>query len=66
MRKFLGEILVEMEAATELEIKTALGKQMNDGDKRPIGQILIEMGTVSAENVARALAEQFHMRYVDL
>ena len=66
MRKFLGEILVEMEAATELEIKTALGKQMNDGDKRPIGQILIEMGTVSAENVARALAEQFDMRYVDL
>jgi len=66
MRKFLGEILIEMEAATELEVKTALNKQMNDGDKRTIGQILIEMGTISAENVARALAEQFDMRYVDL
>jgi type IV pilus assembly protein PilB len=65
MRKFLGELLVEMEAANELEVNAALKKQM-EGDKRPIGQILIEMGTVSAENVARALAEQFDMRYVDL
>jgi type IV pilus assembly protein PilB len=65
MRKFLGEILIEMEAANELEVNAALKKQM-DGDKRTIGQILTEMGTVSAENVARALAEQFDMRYVDL
>ena len=65
MRKFLGEILIEMEAATDLEVKAALAKQM-DGDKRPIGEILVEMGTISPENVARALAEQFDMRYVDL
>ncbi len=65
MRKFLGELLVEMEAATEGEIKSALAKQM-DGDKRPIGQILVELGTVSPENVARALAEQFDLRYIDL
>ena len=66
MRKFLGEILVEMEAATEKEIQAALDKQMNAGDKRPIGEILIEGGSVSPENVARALAEQFDMRFVDL
>jgi type IV pilus assembly protein PilB len=65
MSKFLGEILIEMEAATDLEIKTALTKQM-DGDKRRIGELLIEMGTVSPENIARALAEQFEMRFVDL
>ena len=65
MRKFIGELLVEMEAATPAEIQTALSKQM-DGDKRPIGEILIQLGTVSPENVARALAEQFDMRYVDL
>ncbi len=65
MSKFLGEILIEMEAATDLEIKTALTKQM-DGDKRRIGELLVEMGTVSPENIARALAEQFEMRYIDL
>jgi type IV pilus assembly protein PilB len=65
MRKFLGEILVDMEAATIPEVQAALQKQ-EDGDKRPIGEILIDGGTVSPENVARALAEQFDMRFVDL
>jgi type IV pilus assembly protein PilB len=65
MRKFLGELLIELEAATESEIQTALQKQM-DGDKRPIGLILVEMGATSPESVARALAEQFDVRYVDL
>ncbi len=64
-RRFLGEILVDMEAATELEVNAALKKQM-DGDKRPIGKILVELGTVSPESVARALAEQYDMRFVDL
>ena len=65
MRKFLGEILIELEAATEQEVSAALKKQM-DGDKRPIGYILVEMGATSPESVARALAEQFDVRYVDL
>ena len=66
MRKFLGELLVEMEAATTAEITTALNKQQFENDKRPIGEILISLGTVSPENVARGLAEQFDLRYVDL
>jgi type IV pilus assembly protein PilB len=65
MRKFIGELLVEMEAATPSEVQAALSQQMG-GDKRPIGEILIGLATVSPENVARALAEQFDMRYVDL
>ena len=65
MRKFLGEILIEMEAATDTEIKAALLKQQ-DGDKHLIGELLIAMGTVSPENVSRALAEQFDLRFVDL
>ena len=65
MRKFIGELLVEMEAATPSEVQAALSQQM-EGDKRPLGEILIGLATVSPENVARALAEQFDMRYVDL
>ncbi len=65
MRKFIGEILLEMEAVTPAQVKTALAKQ-NAGDKRMIGQLLLEMEACSAEDIARALAEQFDMRFYDL
>lgn len=65
MRKFIGEILVEMEVCTENEVNAALKTQM-DGDTRPIGEILVEREACSPEHVARALAEQYEMRFVDL
>jgi type IV pilus assembly protein PilB len=65
MRKFIGEILLEMEAVTPAQIKAALAKQ-NAGDKRMIGQLLLEVEACSAEDIARALAEQFDMRFYDL
>jgi type IV pilus assembly protein PilB len=66
MRKFLGEILVELEVCTEEQIKEALAKQQNQNDKRPIGELLVEMNACQPEDVARALAEQFDMRFYDL
>lgn len=66
MRKFLGEILTEMEVTTEMEVNAALAKQRDDGDTRPIGEILVEMKACQPEHVARALAEQYDMRFVDL
>ena len=66
MRKFLGEILIDMEVCSEIEIKAALDKQMNGGDKRPIGEILIDSQACSPEDVARALAEQYDLRFYDL
>ncbi len=65
MRRYIGEILVEMGVCSELEINDALAKQM-DSDTRPIGEILIEAEACSAEDVARAMAEQHDVRYVDL
>jgi type IV pilus assembly protein PilB len=65
MRKFLGEILVEMEVCTEAQINAALAKQM-EGDKRPIGEILVEAQACSPEDVARAQSQQSDMRYYDL
>jgi len=66
MRKFLGELLIDMEVCSALEIKAALDKQMNHADKRPIGEILVEAQSCSPEDVARALAEQYDMRFYDL
>src|SRR4051812_30852254 len=66
MRKFLGEILVEMESCTEADVQGALDKQMNANDRRPIGEILVEMEKCQPEDVARALAEQYDMRFYDL
>jgi type IV pilus assembly protein PilB len=65
MRKFLGEILIEMETVTDAQVKAALAKQMQN-DKRPIGEILVELQACTPEDVARALAEQFDMRFYDL
>ncbi|TVR45970.1 MAG: type II/IV secretion system protein [Planctomycetota bacterium] len=66
MRKFLGEILTEMEVTTDLEVNAALAKQRDDNDTRPIGEILVEMKACQPEHVARALAEQYDMRFIDL
>ena len=66
MRKFLGELLIDMEVCSSAEIKTALDKQMNNGDKRPIGEILVDAQACSPEDVARALAEQHDLRFYDL
>jgi type IV pilus assembly protein PilB len=64
-RKFLGEILIEMESVTDTQVKEALGKQMA-GDKRLIGEILVELQACQPEDVARALAEQLGVRFYDL
>ena len=66
MRKFLGEILIDMEVCSDIEIKAALDKQMNNADKRPIGEILIDAQSCTPEDVARALAEQYDLRFYDL
>ena len=66
MRKFLGELLIDMEVCSGAEIKAALDKQMNNGDKRPIGEILVDTQACSPEDVARALAEQHDLRFYDL
>jgi type IV pilus assembly protein PilB len=64
-RKFIGEILVEMEALSDAKVTEALTKQMA-GDKRLIGEILVEMEACQPEDVARAQAEQLGMRFYDL
>jgi type IV pilus assembly protein PilB len=54
-----------MEAVNDGQVHDALKKQM-DGDKHPIGELLIKAQVCSPEDVARALAEQFDLRFCDL
>jgi len=54
--KPLGEILVEMGAAPEEDVRKALEVQ-----EKPVGQLLVESGAVKAADVEKALAAQRKM-----
>ncbi|MFA6508622.1 MAG: Hpt domain-containing protein, partial [Treponemataceae bacterium] len=54
--KPLGEILVEMGAAPEEDVRKALEVQ-----EKPVGQLLVESGTVKAADVEKALEAQRKM-----
>jgi hypothetical protein len=55
-RRPIGQILVEKQAITELELAAALEEQDRSG--RKLGEILIESGSISWLALARAIAEQ--------
>ncbi|HYE97538.1 MAG TPA: ATPase, T2SS/T4P/T4SS family [Planctomycetota bacterium] len=63
-RKPLGQLLKEMELVTEGQIQEALILQRKKGGV--IGEILVELGYVSKEEILLALAAQMGMEVVDL
>lgn len=65
MRKKLGEILVETGAAAEADIEEALRDQ-NAGEPNRIGDLLLATGKISSQQLARALAEQHQVPFVEL
>lgn len=65
MRKKLGEILVETGAASEADIEEALRDQ-NAGEPNRIGDLLLASGKISSQQLARALAEQHQVPFVEL
>jgi hypothetical protein len=66
MRKKIGELLVESGAVTEAKVRNALGHQKAFGQGQRLGSILVSMGLVSPSAVARALATQFDLPFVEL
>lgn len=60
----LGAILQQMGVVTFEQIEEALEFQKEEGCK--IGEALIRLGYATSEQVAQALAKQFHMPYIDL
>jgi type IV pilus assembly protein PilB len=63
-RRLLGQILKEHRAVNQGQIQEALAAQRERGGQ--IGQILIELGMVTKDQVLKALAEQSGMTTVDL
>jgi len=55
-RRPIGQILVEKQLITELDLEVALAEQ--ERSRRRLGEILIESGRISWLALARAMAEQ--------
>jgi len=63
-RRMLGEILESMGCVAAADIQQALEEQRATGKK--IGQILVEKGLTTQEDVTKALADQFGIEMVDI
>jgi len=63
-RMYLGEILVKQGAVAADKLQQFLSREK--GDKVPIGQKLVSEGLVDDVTIARALAEQARLPYLDL
>jgi len=60
----IGELLVQNNVITEVQLETALEKQKERGDK--IGRILIDLGYVEEEQYLSYLSQQLQIPFVDL
>ncbi len=63
-RRRIGEILYKRGQVQKLELAKAVKTSQKTG--RPTGEVLVEMGVVTEDMIASALAKQFAMGYVNL
>src|SRR5256885_12870946 len=63
-RMRLGDVLVAQKLITVEQLRTALEAQTRRG--RRLGRLFVELGYLSDEQVAQALARQLGLRYIDL
>src|SRR5574341_593955 len=63
-KKRIGEVLKESGLIDDFQLEAALSHQRNWGGK--LGAILVEMGFVREEDIARVLAERLHVPCVEL
>jgi hypothetical protein len=66
MRKKIGELLVESGYVTEAQVRTALGQKRSYGRGHRLGSVMVSMGMITPKQLARALATQFDMPFVEL
>ena len=64
VRQKLGEILVAWKTVTETQVQAALEKCRGSGKR--LGEVLIETGACSEEDIAKALGHQFGMEFLNL
>src|SRR5688572_22759978 len=63
-RKKIGEILQEWKIVTEAQVKQAL--DIAKGSGKRIGEAMVEAGFCKEQDVAKALATQFDMEFINL
>ncbi len=66
MRKKIGELLVESGYVTEAQVRTALGQKRSYGRGHRLGSVMVSMGMITPKQLARVLATQFDMPFVEL
>jgi type IV pilus assembly protein PilB len=64
-RQLIGEILREHGLLSEEQLQQGLERQKQEKGMR-LGEVLVAMGVVTQEDVAKAMWEQQHIPYVDL
>ncbi|MGN6187436.1 MAG: GspE/PulE family protein [Conexibacter sp.] len=60
----IGELIVELGFATREAVHDAVGKARQSG--RPTGQVLVDDGTITPDQLAQALARRLGLYHVDL
>ena len=63
-RRKLGEILVKWQLVNKHQLKEAL--QTSESSRKRLGEALVDLGYLTQNDVAKALAYQFDMEFVDL
>ena len=63
-RKMLGDMLLEDGLITPEQLNEALGRQQQSTERRPIGELLIQLGYLSEEELALTLSKKLRTRYV--
>jgi Type II secretion system (T2SS), protein E, N-terminal domain len=66
MRKKIGELLVEAGYVTEAQVRTALGHKRSYGRGHRLGSVMVSMEMITPEQLARVLAVQFDLPFVEL
>ena len=63
-RQKLGEILLEWGVIKQHELDDAI--KVASGSKKRLGEVLVDLGHANEDDVAKALAKQHNMEFVDL
>ena len=61
----LGAMLIRDDLVSEADLDAALAQQRVSGGRR-LGEILVDRGAVSPTDIARVVAEQYELTFVDL
>lgn len=59
----LGQVLLSRDIITAEQIETALSQQRNSGNNKLLGELLVELGYCTENQIASALAEAYNVPY---